>query len=313
VTDGTACAAERDALAALDRKLQLVNDRVTAVVRRFATGMYLCGGGGLGKSYSVYQQLERLDSDFRPFNSRMTGKGLFLALKKAPDAVHVLEDMERVTSDRDAQGVLRSALWSQGDRERVVTWTTADGDQRFTFSGGVIMLANRPLDDLPELRALASRIPVYHLDVSGAEMAAQMRRIAAEGWSRSGRRLEAEKCREVCEYVIEECRRASCPLDLRMLDNSCLDYLQWEANHSACDWQDLVASRVRQAAAHFRREVTTLSREEKQAQERQLVRDILGEADDAREQVRLWAERTGKRKSAFYERKREVETGEFDV
>ena len=47
-------------------------------------------------------------------------------------------------------GVLRSALWSQADRDRVVTWTTKAGEQRISFRGGV-MLANRPLEDLPEL------------------------------------------------------------------------------------------------------------------------------------------------------------------
>jgi hypothetical protein len=75
----------------------------------------------------------------------------------------------------------------------------------------------------------------------------------------------------------------------------------------------MVANRIRQAAAHFRHEVTGLSCEDRQARERQMVRDILRETDDAEVRVRLWAERTGKRKSAFYKRKREVESGEFDV
>lgn len=169
---------ESEALTSLDCRLRLIDDRVTAVVRGYQTGLYLCGAGGLGKSYSVYRQLQLLECDFRVFNSRMTALGLFRALDKAPDAVHVLEDMERIVNDRDAQGVLRSALWSQGDRDRVVTWTTSVGEQRVTFRGGIIMLANRPLGDLPELRALASRIAVHKLQVSDPEMCAQMRRIA---------------------------------------------------------------------------------------------------------------------------------------
>ena len=158
--------ANREGLASIDRKLRLIDDRVAAVVRGYQTGLYLCGAGGLGKSYSVYRQLQLLEIDFRAFNSRMTALGLFQALAKAPDNIHVLEDMERIVHDRDAQGVLRSALWSQGDRERVVTWTTSAGEQRVTFRGGIIMLANRPLGDLPELRALASRIAVHKLEVS---------------------------------------------------------------------------------------------------------------------------------------------------
>jgi len=65
-------------------------------------------------------------------------------------------------TDKDAQGVLRSALWSQrgedGKLKRVVTWGTARGIESIVFSGGIIMLSNRPLTDMPELRAIRTRI-----------------------------------------------------------------------------------------------------------------------------------------------------------
>src|SRR6185312_729738 len=100
----------------------------------------------------------------------MTAKGLFLAMKHSPDAVHVLEDMERLTKDADAQGVLRSALWTQPGHDRVVTWTTAtEGSQRFIFRGGLILISNRPLANMPELLALATRIEVHQLEVTDAE------------------------------------------------------------------------------------------------------------------------------------------------
>jgi hypothetical protein len=288
---------ESEALVSLDSKWRLIDDRVTAVVRGYHTGLYLCGAKGVGKSFNVFRQLQNLECDFRAFNSRMTALGLFRALDKAPDAVHVLEDMERITSDRDAQGVLRSALWSQADRDRVVTWTTNAGEQRVNFRGGIIMLANRPLGDLPELRALASRIAVHKLEVSDAEMCWHMRRIARQGWSRFQHKLEAVHCLEICEHVIAECRRASCPLDLRLLDNACTDYLLWEANYSHLHWKDLVTTRIQQAAAHFGHEVSTLSREERKAGERDLVRDILGKTADPQERERVWEQKTGKRKS----------------
>lgn len=66
--------------------------------------------------------------------------------------------MERLTKDPDAQGVLRSALWSQPGHDRVVTWTPATGGPlRFIFRGGLILISNRPPADLPEVRALATR------------------------------------------------------------------------------------------------------------------------------------------------------------
>lgn len=94
-------------LAGLERQFQLVRDHVTAVVKGFKTGLFLYGPGGIGKSHTVLRRLEDLQATYHLFNSRMTAKGLFLVLKHAPDTIHVLEDMERLTKDADAQGVLR--------------------------------------------------------------------------------------------------------------------------------------------------------------------------------------------------------------
>lgn len=142
------------ALATLEKKLHLVRDLTTAVAKGFKTGLYLYGTGGVGKSHTVLRHLENLETCYQLYNSRMTAKGLFLTLQKAPDTIQVMEDMERLTKDPDAQGVLRSALWSQPGHDRLVTWTTAtDGSQPFVFRGGLILISNRPLADLPELRA----------------------------------------------------------------------------------------------------------------------------------------------------------------
>ena len=301
------------ALASLERKLQLVRDRVGAVVHGYQTGFYLFGAGGLGKSYTVLRCLDDLGTPYKLFNSRMTAKGLLRALEKAPDAVHVLEDMERLTRDRDAQGVLRSALWAQPGHDRVITWTTGTGgEERVTFRGGLILLANRPLADLPELRALATRIAVMHLDVTDAELSALMRELAAQGYTRDGKRLlDPAQCAEITDYLIQQCHAAGCPLDLRLLTNSYLDYLQWQADQTACDWRDLVAARVREAASHFRHEVNTLSAEERRAHRRKVVREILRETGDPAEQERLYAERTGKSRADFFRRKAEVQNPDF--
>jgi hypothetical protein len=323
--------AEKAALVELENKLQVVNDRILGVVHGYAYGFYLYGPGGSGKSYSVLKTLAEKEVDHRLFNSRMTAKGLFCALEKDPNTIHVLEDMERLTNDRDAQGVLRSALWAQPGRERLVTWTTGDEERRFTFTGGIIMVANRPLADLPELRALATRIVVHRLEVTDLEMTAQLHRLALDGFRRLGLGggrttftaeggiaaqepdIEPATCREICDYVIAESRRHNFPLDLRLYETSCMDYLQWENGCANCDWRDLVGTRVRQAASHFRHEVSRMSMEERKDRDREIVCEILAETSNGAEQLRLFKERTGKGKNAFYHRKREIDSGEFDL
>jgi hypothetical protein len=305
---------DSEALATLEKKLNLVRDHVTAVGRGYKTGFYLYGTGGMGKSYTVLQHLENLGVTFQLFNSRMTAKGLFLTLQKAPDAIHVMEDMERLTKDPDAQGVLRSALWAQPGHERLVTWTTAaDGPQRFPFRGGLILISNRPLADLPELRALATRIEVHRMEATDAELAALMREVAGRGYRLDGKiGIGPEECLKVTEFVLKECRAAGCPLDLRLQQKAFRSYLQFAADYSVSHWEDLVAASVREATCHFRHEQNTTSPEARKAQRRKVVREIIGKEADVNEQVKLYIERTKQSRADFFRRKQEVLSGEFE-
>jgi hypothetical protein len=295
----------------LEAKLQMVRDRVTAVVRGYATGLSVYGEGGVGKSYTVLEQLRRLKSDFVLFNSRMTGRGLFDQLAKYPSAVHLLEDMEPLLRDRGAQGVLRSALWAQrrpgatGPLERPVTWTTFRGDLEFVFIGGIILIGNRPIDDVPELRAVRTRIACLHLEVTAHELRAKMRQVAAKGYSHDGKRLERAACLEVCEHLIEQSLSLRRSLDMRLLVNSFHDRLQWEEKDARCHWKDLVAARLRERPTA--QNGVPISRDGRKKNEQMIVVDILQAApDDVVQQVRLWSERTGKSEKSWYRRRREV-------
>ena len=305
---------DQHALDTYEKKQHLVRDRVTAVARGYKNGYYLYGTGGMGKSYMVLRHLESLDVPYQLFNSRMTAKGLFLTLERAPDAIHVLEDMERLTKDPDAQGVLRSALWAQPGHERVVTWTTAtDGPQRFVFRGGLILISNRPLADLPELRAMATRIEVHRLEVTDAELAALMRELAGMGFRFHGKvGIGPEECLQVTEYLLKECRVVGCPLDLRLQQKAFQSYLQFAADCSVCHWKDLVAASVREATCHFRHEPNTASPEARKAHRRNVIREIIEKETDVNQQVNIYKQQTDKSRADFFRRKNEIESGEFD-
>jgi hypothetical protein len=303
------------ALKSLEDKMALVKDRVTQVVHGLQTGFFFYGEGGIGKSFTVLNHLQKLEAPYRLFNSRMTAKGLFYALAQAPDAIHVLEDMERLVRDQDAQGILRSALWSQPGHPREVTWTTATGGQeRFTFRGGIILLSNCPLANLPQLRALATRIAVYKLEVTDAEMEALMRQQAAAGYKKDGKVvMEPKECQEVVEYVIEQCRKAQVNPSMRTLVNAYSDRYSHDHDLVHCHWKDMVTQLVKSTADQLRHEVNLLSPEEKKAQRRKLLREILKQTDNVQEQERLYEERTEKSRADFFRRKAEIQSGEFDT
>jgi hypothetical protein len=302
----TLSAADQEALAALDGKLAIVRDRVAQVHRGLQYGFYLWGRGGIAKSHTVESTLAGLGADPRTYNTRLTAPGLFAALRRSPRAVHLIEDVERLASDPDALPLLRAALWCQPGRQRVLTWNTSAGREQFTFHGGIILVANRPLGGTPEQDALRTRIPVLRLDATPEEMAALLRSIAIKGFTRGGLRLEPERALEVADFVIAQCQEVGCPLEARLFDNACRDFLSWSDNSVATHWQDLVRSSVRQCADGLLHKASPESRDERLARERLIALEVCEATSDSQERQRLWHQRTGKAKTALYERWREA-------
>ena len=173
----------------LERKFQLVRDRVVGVARRQCGqyGLILLGPGGIGKNHTVQAELGRLRVPYRLLNTHWTPLSLFSTLAQHPDCIHVLDDVEEVLCERTALGVLRSATWPcrkdrGGNEERVVTWSARGKTQEVVFRGGIIVISNRPLASMPELKALATRLTPVHLEVTDEEIAALMRHVAASGY-----------------------------------------------------------------------------------------------------------------------------------
>src|SRR4051812_14293064 len=128
---------EKELLDSLEAKLQVIRDRVQGVAEGFAAGMYVWGGGGTSKSFTVEEALKKLGKPYKLTNSRVTAKGLFELLRDHADVVHILDDVETLLKDKTAEGVLRAALWGQvnkeGVQERVVGWSIAGRREEVVF------------------------------------------------------------------------------------------------------------------------------------------------------------------------------------
>jgi hypothetical protein len=288
-------------LKTLDSKLQLIRDRVQGVAEKYSNGFYLWGPGGTSKSYCVEKTLESLGNSYKLTNSRLTAKGLFELLRDYPDSIHVLEDMETLFRDKNSAGVLRSALWGQvandGRQERNVVWQTAGTRHEFVFTGGIILVANAPIENLPELQAVKTRIAVLKYDATNDEIAALMREICEKGHRHGGHFLEPADCLEVAEAIVERTTRIQRNLDLRLLIQAFQDRLQWANGAAETHWLDLVDSRIKERAIS---PVSGGVRAEKKEKELELVRGIahLPRA----ERLKAWKEATGKSEPALYRR-----------
>lgn len=248
-------------LASLERKLDVLRDRTRGLAKGYYDGVYVHGPGGTGKSYTVETTLKevagelgRTPDDFYTLtNSRITAKALFTQLRDHPDRVHAFEDIEGLMQDPTAAGILRAALWGQrgadGKPVRRVTWKTGAGNEEVVFTGGILVLANAPLPDLPEMAAAQTRFVYHEFRPTAPELAAKLRQSAGRGYSHKGLWLEPAPCLEVAERVIGQCGRHRRPLNFRLLEGALKDRLQWQQGEALTHWTDLVDSRVREEVA----------------------------------------------------------------
>jgi hypothetical protein len=271
--------------------------------------------GGTSKSFTICDVLRQYQAPYILHNSRLTGQTLFQALKQAPDAIHVLEDMEPLFRQKNAPGVLRSALWGQrtdgnrGPMERWITWGVTGKcphEERILFTGALIMTANRALDEhIPECQAIMTRIAHMMLDLSDNEVRALMCDLAAHGFSVDGRQMSPEECMEVVEYLIGQSGQLQRQLDLRLMENCYSDYLLWQNGDSGCHWHDLVATRLRQRPTYFRHPVATGPERIRQAREADLdlARQVRDTTSNAKEREQLWHELSGGQSRATWYRR----------
>lgn len=290
-------------LKSLDHKIQLVRDRVAGVATHRHTGFLMSGRGGIGKSRTIFTELEQREVSYKLSNSHMTPRALFDQLEAFPEALHVIEDIEALVRDRNAVGVLRSALWGtrrgrDGRVERLVTWSARGACSEFVFTGGLILTSNRSIGDLPELSALKTRVTYLHLDVSDDEILALMRRVALAVPPEGDTRLSQDERLEVVEFIVGESLRINRRLDMRLLVNSFEDRLQVEDLEAGCSWQDLVASRIHDRASIADDVVSVGVRASKRAERLKICREIVGL--ERLERLRVWREKTGASEATLY-------------
>jgi hypothetical protein len=95
---------------------------------------------------------------------------------------------------------------------------------------------------------------------------------------------------------------------LRLQQKSFQTYLQAEDGLCRTDWRDIVAAMVRQATHQFQHEANNLSQEDQLAERRNIVREIVSQTKDPKEQVLLYKARTGFSRADFYRVKDQTKT-----
>jgi hypothetical protein len=113
------------ATTALEERQEILAYYVRLVARRQSNGLFVFGSkGGLGKTKIILETLVEEWTQPVILNGHCTPLSLFTNLQAHPDAVVFLDDCDSLFRNLPALGILRSALWGQGD-ERLVTYNSS--------------------------------------------------------------------------------------------------------------------------------------------------------------------------------------------
>jgi hypothetical protein len=306
-------------LESMQKKLVGLRDDVISVALGYHSGLFAWGPPGTSKTWTIKSQLRDMSVAWSEPTGTMTPRALFQHLQRHPTEVTLIEDQEGILRNPQCLSILRAALWTT-DRdptgrgripEREVQWNTARGQERVPFGGGIIITQNSPPPQTEEVAAVLSRVITRHLTASTDELVALMRHISASSPPTILRyRMTVEECGKVAEFVIAQSLERGRRPNLKLLDIAYSFFAQYEQGDSAQHWEDRVVAQILERAPRdcvHEVDLTGATRRERQERDRDIVRQIMDETPDPNEQVRLWEERTGRGKSMFYERRKEVQ------
>jgi hypothetical protein len=161
----------------INQRFDFVGKIVDMIAKRITPSVVITGEGGLGKTHTVIESLERaglrnvtdliadvdigsVETDetmFVVIKGYSTPKGLFKLLYEHRNATVVFDDCDSILKDPDALNLLKGALDSYD--KRYITWNTSFSDDNipsmFQFTGGVIFVSNLTQDKINQ--AIRSR------------------------------------------------------------------------------------------------------------------------------------------------------------
>ena len=161
----------------INQRFEFVEKIVSMIANRVSPSVVITGEGGLGKTHTVMEALERsglrnvtdliadvdigtVDTDetmFVVIKGFSTAKGLFKLLYENRNSTIVFDDCDSILKDPDALNLLKGALDSYDTR--YISWNTSFSDdslpRMFQFTGGVIFISNLTQDKINQ--AIRSR------------------------------------------------------------------------------------------------------------------------------------------------------------
>jgi hypothetical protein len=291
-------AKEERQMTALEEKQALLAHHVRMVARKLTNGLFVAGSGGVGKSKVIGETLASEGVLPVLINSHITPLSLYQTLyEHRQGKILWLDDCDSIYPNVAILGLLRSALWGQG--ERIVTYTSTQLvglPNRFVFDSRIIFTANSTPKRSEAFKAVLSRVDVFELTATNEEILEQMRELAVKGFGT----LTPQQCREVVEYIGKA--GGTRQLSMRMYEPS-LRKVEY-ARVTEVDWRDLVRSQLDQLG---QKEGLPKPLDSRGHDMKCMALAVEKFPESVKQQEDFWREATGKSRASFFRTKKDFE------
>lgn len=235
-------------LKGIEQRRAILENAVVAVVKGFSPALFVWGAPGLGKSHLLTTMLDAIAGiGWKHHTAHSTPKALFLALQNDPHAVHLYEDCERVLKTDLSASILRAACGAPNQRERLISYETANEVFRVKFFGSVIIATNANLSRVNgPLQGVASRFRPIRWDMSHEERIATILKLSERDYVKQGVVVTKKEARKVAISLIEMCGSSSSErdLDLRLYTEHALPAYAQSKENPGMNWQDLLHAKL---------------------------------------------------------------------
>lgn len=298
----------QELLGQIDGRRNTLEQGIMGVVKGFSPAMFVWGPPGLGKSHLLTTILDgAADKGWRHHTAHSTPKALFMSLQNDPHAIHLYEDCEKLLKTDLSASILRAACGSPNDRERWVTYETANEFLKIRVTGGIIIATNANISRTNgPMQGVASRFRPMKWDMTLEERIATIMHISERPQRRGMVELSAKECHKVAMRLVEMVSdsRSSLDLDLRLYTEHALPAFAQAKTTPGMKWEDLMLAKLLGVAQTV--EDNQLERTRKL---QQLAQKIDMEGGDAASKIAKWKDLTDLNRAMYFRHLRNSKTG----
>lgn len=286
-------------LAKIDGRRKMLETSVQAVVQGFSSALFVWGPAGLGKSHLLTTMLDgMLSGAWKHHTAYSTPKALMLSIAEQPGAIHLFEDCERLFKTDLSASILRAACGSPGERERWVTYETANERFRVNFTGGIVIATNANLSrQSGPMMGVASRFRPVLWTMTLPERIALIYHIASAGWHKGRQQASVKECMKVADMLVDACSvdMIEGTLDIRLFCEHAMPIYCYCRESQIPNWPDVLMAKLQGVAA------TISERQHERTDRLQQLAAMIDQGQGSRkDKLASWKAKTGLGQAIYY-------------